>query len=218
MFDQKSLKALFFDLDGTLANSLGVMFLAYEKFLAAYCIQSSKEEFEKLNGPTLPYIVAYLKKKYSLKPGVDSLLIQYNQIIDELYLEVGLNDGAGLLIEAALKNHFKLAIVTSNSKTRTNQWLVKLGLAQKFSFIVTGDDVSLGKPSPEPYLLALETSQVKAHQALAIEDSVQGADSAIKAGMTTFLLSKKHSKQQPYRNNSFYLSSLLDLHEILFLN
>ena len=51
--------------------------------------------------------------------------------------------------------------------------------------MVCGEDVTNGKPDPEAYLVALERAGCEAQEALAIEDSPQGAKSALAAGIVT---------------------------------
>ena len=217
MFKHKPLKGIFFDFDGTLANSIGVMAKAYEMFLVECKRRPTQNEFEKLNGPPLSIVVKELKSTHGLPHEDSALLKRYNEIIDELYTNVQLNDGASELIEAATKSACLLGIVTSNSKQRVNNWLASLNLMNKFDFIVSGEDVVVGKPSPEPYLLALEMAKLSADQVIAIEDSSQGANSALMANIETFFLSNKASKNLQARENLSYISSLNDLSDILFI-
>jgi HAD superfamily hydrolase (TIGR01509 family) len=216
MIKGMALKGVFFDFDGTLANSIDVMSKAYEMFLFEHSLQPSQSEFKKLNGPPLRVVVNQLKNKYKLPHKTEFLLNQYNEIIDKLYVDVSLNHGAYELIESAIENSCLLAIVTSNSKQRVNNWLSKLNLISKFNFVISGEDVALGKPHPEPYLLALQLAKVSHNQVVAVEDSLQGANSAIKANIKTYLLSNEISKGR-YIEESFYsINSLLMLNGILF--
>jgi len=52
--------------------------------------------------------------------------------------------------------------------------------------LVCGDEVPRGKPWPDPYLAALRQGGVSAGDAVAVEDSAQGAQSALAAGIATF--------------------------------
>ena len=57
-------------------------------------------------------------------------------------------------------------------------------LDEPFSTIVCGDEVSMHKPSPEPYLTAVGRLDLTPSACLAVEDSVPGANSALAAGMS----------------------------------
>ena len=78
--------------------------------------------------------------------------------------------------------------MTSNSSERTSAWLSRVGLTGFVDFIVSGEQVKYGKPDPEPYLLASQIVDCPVDRIIAIEDSVQGATSAIGAGLYTYLL------------------------------
>lgn len=54
--------------------------------------------------------------------------------------------------------------------------------------IISADDISRGKPDPEPFALALELSGQPAARALAVEDAPNGAISATKAGIATWIM------------------------------
>jgi len=73
---------IFFDLDGTLADSLEIMYDIYIEFLKDYGIKGTAKEFQKLNGPSLKEIIIFLKKKYELKPTIKELLEKYQKMIE----------------------------------------------------------------------------------------------------------------------------------------
>ena len=72
---------IFFDLDGTLVDSIDIMYNIYRSFLKDFKIIGTKTEFNNLNGPSLKEIVIYLKKKYNFNSSVDELLIKYQNMI-----------------------------------------------------------------------------------------------------------------------------------------
>ncbi len=59
-------KGMFFDLDGTLADNLDLMFAVYEQFLESFGRHATQEEFKSLNGPPLPEVIAVLMERHSL--------------------------------------------------------------------------------------------------------------------------------------------------------
>ena len=69
----KGRPGLFLDLDGTLADSLGVMREIYERFLAEFGRAGSPEEFDRLNGPSLSDVLEILKRDHYLTPSADEL-------------------------------------------------------------------------------------------------------------------------------------------------
>lgn len=80
------------------------------------------------------------------------------------------------------------AIATSSSRVRTDHHLKLINLFHRFNAIVTRDDVSKGKPDPEPYLTAAKKIGVNPAHALALEDSHSGARAAHAAGIRVIVV------------------------------
>jgi HAD superfamily hydrolase (TIGR01509 family) len=181
-----NLHGLFLDLDGTLADSLSLMREVYRLFLEKYSRTPSNDEFDAMNGPPLVEVVKSLAIIHGLDSTLEDLLSEYNCLIDNVYGLVSPSPNARALLEEARKRGWVIGIVTSNDEKRTREWLNKNGLISLVDSVVTGTDVTNGKPEPDPYLLALERSGCVASLAIAVEDSPQGAQSAIRAGLRTF--------------------------------
>ena len=216
MFCQgKCMKGIFFDFDGTLVQSLESMFHVYSLFLSRRGEPASKIEFEKLNGPPLIEVVRCLKEWRNLPESNQLLLAEYNDLIDESYINSPPSVGAIKLIHEAVKHSYRLVIVTSNKRSRVEAWLALNGLTDTFYLIIDGEDVRNGKPHPEPYLLALKKSRLCPSNVVAVEDSIQGATSALQAGLVTYLLTD--TLDIPQEKNDFkYIRSLSDLTISLF--
>lgn len=74
-------------------------------------------------------------------------------------------------------------VVTNNRKDIAESYLKKFGLLSICHGIVSGDMISEPKPSPEPYLAALEMLQINTEQCIVVEDSIGGVASAKKANL-----------------------------------
>jgi beta-phosphoglucomutase len=181
-------RAILLDLDGTLADSLSVMRLAYQMFLKQFGRTPTDDEFDSLNGPPLLQVVRHLKISHALSGDVDVLLENYFGLIDHAYCNVKPGFGAVDLLLKAQKHHCIIGVVTSNTRKRTQFWLETVCLAHMIDFIVSGDEVKQGKPHPEPYIIASKKTSCKLNQIVAIEDSLQGAQSAIGAGLKTLVI------------------------------
>ena len=79
---------VFFDLDGTLVDSIEIMYNVYINFLKLFNKVGSREEFEKLNGPSLYEIIIFLKSKYKLNLELDELVTKYQTMIEESYDDI----------------------------------------------------------------------------------------------------------------------------------
>ena len=183
-----TLKAVLLDLDGTLADSLPVMRLAYARFLESCGRSGSDAEFQALNGPPLAEVVRRLSVAHRLEEPVEVLLARYHGRIDTLYAAAPPRPGARELLLWAQQRGMATGVVTSNDSRRTWSWLRGAGLAELVGVVVGGDMVACGKPDPEPYRLALEQIRCGPAEAVAVEDSPQGAMSALAAGLRCFAL------------------------------
>lgn len=178
-------RGLFIDLDGTLADSLSVMYEAYARFLQGFGIPASPLEFESFNGPPLDEIVGTLRSRYALTPSQAVLLAAYRKIIDETYLSVSPAAGAHELLTMARQMKWTSILVTSSPRAVARTWLAARELDALIDGMIAREDVNRGKPDPEPYLLALQRVGSGKEDSLAIEDSAQGTQAALAAGIPT---------------------------------
>jgi len=181
---------IFFDLDGTLVDSIDTMYKIYSDFLKYYEINGTKDEFEKLNGPSLNEIVIYLKKKYRLTNEIDELLNKYQEMIEKSYIYVKPFKESTSILKNLKEKHYKLALVSSATNKIVQRIIKRYNWSEYFSVVITGDDIKISKPFPEIYNLCVARSNANAKKILVIEDSKNGYESAIKAGLECILLNK----------------------------
>ena len=103
--------------------------------------------------------------------------------IDNRFALAGL-PGAIETIEALAARGIPQVCVSNSSRPIVEANLDALGIARHMSFVITIDDVAAGKPDPEPYRMACARLGLPASSVLAVEDSVTGAISAHRAGLT----------------------------------
>jgi HAD superfamily hydrolase (TIGR01509 family) len=87
-----------------------------------------------------------------------------------------------------LSGRLGMAIVTSSRKDHFDIIHSGSGLMPYFDFVLTREDYRQSKPSPEPYLLALQKSGCHSEQCLVIEDSPRGLAAAKAAGLTCWMV------------------------------
>lgn len=180
-----SLKALLIDLDGTIADSMEFLYKAYETVLKNRGLTPSREEFLHLTGPSIFEAASLLEKKYGLKKP---LYDEWRALLVPHYRdEINLVQGSREFLEFA-KGRWKLVLVTSADRELATLFLKRHQL--QFDLLVCKDDVSRTKPDPEGYRLALKKLNIAPEEAIAIEDSKNGALAATKAGVYTFLINE----------------------------
>ncbi len=179
-------RGIFFDLDGTLADSTTVLRKIFGDFAATFGRAVTDAEFDALHGQPTPIIIAKLKRDWTLPQRLTELLHRYNLLLDAAFVTVPPAPGVTATLEAAFQHGWKVGVVTSNAAGRSRAWLARHRLAPFVETVVGGDEVCLGKPEPEPYRIALARSGCTREASIAVEDSLQGAKSALAAGLRTF--------------------------------
>ncbi|NME84244.1 HAD family phosphatase [Clostridium sp. SM-530-WT-3G] len=129
-----------------------------------------KKTFINIFGENLPIEEMYKEK--------DDLLAK---IIDEG--KVPVKDGAEEILSYLKENGYKVALATSAKRVRADKQVNMAKLDKYFDEIVTGDDISNGKPDPEIFLKAADKLGVKPEECIVVEDSPAGIQAAFNGCM-----------------------------------
>jgi HAD superfamily hydrolase (TIGR01509 family) len=184
-------KAVIFDLDGTLINSVE---LWENSFYKIYKINKPQTFVEAVpTGISLPDHWDYVLKRteFETKHTVKELVEQTEQEFIKVFSEnnIDLTNGFWpLAVELKENKGFKLGLVTNTSKSVTEKVLEKFTLGPVFDAVVTRDDVKKPKPNPEMYKKAAKMLGAAPSQILVFEDSVTGAKAAKNAGMDVLIV------------------------------
>jgi HAD superfamily hydrolase (TIGR01509 family) len=104
----------------------------------------------------------------------------------------------------------KLAIASSSSREWVHGWANTLGVLEFFAATATKDDVLRVKPDPALYLVALERLGVASSDALALEDSPNGARAALAAGLRCVVIPNEVTRTLEFPEGAHRLESLSD--------
>lgn len=193
----KKFKAILCDLDGTLADTLPLLYAVYLEFLRRYGHEGSQEEFRKMAGHTIHDAVGLLSQKYHLSGDVPALLREYRQILAERYVyDTRLFEGVLPFLAFAKAQGLQLALVTSATERLACAFLDEKKIADYFECVVTTEDLHKSKPDPAIYLRALDRLGLAPEEAVAIEDSAGGIQASTTAGIYTL-----HLTHQPTELN-----------------
>lgn len=190
---QKVIKAIIFDLDGVIINSNP----AIETFWKSW---TDKEGVDLTDTLIREWI-------YGRKVG-DTLTGLFNHVSDKRKKEIeqsafdfdstmkpGAIRGVVEFIASLHSLPVPIGVVTSSHHSRMFTMLKNLGLENKFTHFVTANDVTRGKPHPEPYLKMSAEMNLPTHACLVFEDAVSGIQSAVAAGMHTIGIGNEKAKQ-----------------------
>lgn len=186
---------IFFDLDGTLADSITPLFNVYRRFLKELAIPVDENDLSQLNGVSLFEIVSFLKSKYKVSQSQNDLYNLYKVRIAEAYVkEVKPMKHADKTLQLLCKS-FKLQLVTSGDRGEAMSFIKKQGWLELFTSFVFGDEVRRGKPDPEIFQLAISRTGCQINSAITVEDSVNGVKASTAAGLNTIGFSNKTPSQ-----------------------
>lgn len=179
------IKVIFFDLDGTLAESTASLYGVYSEFLSLFDIVGTQNEFDELNGKNIEQIVTLLKKRYGLMENTDELIEKYQDAVSRVYAHTEAAPGAGELLHTLASEGYVLGLVTSASRALAESFVKQQNWEKLFSIYAYGDEVSNTKPHPEIYLKAIILSGEIPEEILVVEDSSHGVTAATAAGLRT---------------------------------
>jgi HAD superfamily hydrolase (TIGR01509 family) len=119
--------------------------------------------------------------------------------------------GALSLVTALRMEGLRIAVASSSIRPWVEACLQKIGLGTAFEVLVTGDQVTNGKPDPEIYLLAAEKLGVDPRECLAFEDAPAGIESAHNAGMQVWAVRTEYTRGLALPNPEREFESLADV-------
>jgi HAD superfamily hydrolase (TIGR01509 family) len=169
-------------MDGTLIDSEHHWLSSEQELAASWGASWTSDDGEALIGVSLYQSTKLIKEKLGidLTPGEISEILT-DAVIQKLDAEIVWRPGVLELMADLKANGVKTALVTMSMRRMALRVAAKLPVGE-FDVVVAGDDVTNGKPHPEPYLLAAEQLGVDINDCIAFEDSVTGLTSAEASG------------------------------------
>ena len=180
------LKAVIFDLDGTLTNSDKVHFQVFQDFFARHSIALDRTLYkEKVSGRQNVAILAdflpHLPKSEA-EAFSDRKEATFRQLAKGQITPI---PGLLTLLAQIQNKNLASAVVTNAPPENALFMLSELNLSSTFNLVVIADELPRGKPDPLPYQTALDKLGIVASEAIAFEDSSAGIRSATAAGIHT---------------------------------
>tara|TARA_B100001029_G_scaffold172368_1_gene170066 strand:+ start:105 stop:782 length:678 start_codon:yes stop_codon:yes gene_type:complete len=185
-------EAILFDLDGVLLDTEPLLASAWRETSRKYDCYLSQDKLNELKGrrkiDCAKKVLEWINKEIAIEELLSTQKLKLSNQLPKAKAFYGAVD----LIKFCIKINLPIALVTSSSsesfkiKSSFNPWL------NLFKIKILGDEKSIseGKPSPEPYLKAIQRLKVEAKKTWVIEDSYSGSIAALKAGCNLWFFSK----------------------------
>lgn len=204
-------KIFIFDMDGVIVDTVSESYAVYFSFLKSFGAEGDLEECKMLDGLKTEEIIHHAIRKHNLPGTEKDLLEKYLEKTKRVYDSTKLSNGVEEILKLLRKNNFKIALASSSKRVNIESVLNRFNLRKYFDFIVSGDDVSEAKPSPEIYNLV--KSRFKNHQYYVLEDSNHGITSAKRAKMEVIFFNP-HQKDI-YNNVDYSISKMTEMENLL---
>lgn len=179
-------KAVFFDFDGTLIDSMPAHVVAWEQILGEIGIQLDDLYFQLHEGEKAEDTIARLLKENGMNWSDEDQfeLIERKRKLYRSQAPSGLIPEAADLVRELNRRGIACDIVTGSIRSNMDAVMSPEEFAL-FRRIYTPAEYGKGKPAPDPYLAALTQSGLSSEQCMALENAPLGVESAKAAGLRT---------------------------------
>ncbi|PQP81872.1 phosphatase [Paenibacillus sp. PCH8] len=180
------IQAVIFDMDGVLIDSEPIYFEIERSSFAHFGAMMTDEEHHSYVGVTLESMWQQVLDKHQLTTSMEDILAYHQHNVMKTMLAHP-NLKAMPHVERWLswlhEQHIPIAVASSSPRALIDLIMDKTGLGRYFELRMTGEEVALGKPAPDIFLVTAEMIGASPSNCLVIEDSRNGVQAAKSAGM-----------------------------------
>jgi len=177
-------KAVIFDMDGVITNTMPYHFDAWLYVLGRAGIKVNCYDVYEREGQsgltTLRELFKERGRRFNLKQAKQ--ILSEKERLFKKTVRTSFIKGSRRFLKNLQKRGFLLALVTGTSRHEAKKIMHK-ELFSIFDATVTGDEVRHGKPSPEPFIKALKGLGVSPREAIVIENAPLGIEAAKRSGL-----------------------------------
>lgn len=178
--------AVIFDLDGTLLDSLSAWDNAGVNYILSRGLEPYENMTEELVQLSLLDGARLIKKRYHLPEPAEQILEDTLAPVKKHYqTDIPAKPKVPALLNYLHSQGIKMVVATASDAALAKAALKRLGLLDYFEFIITCDEVGVGKRSPLVYETALTRLKTKKARTLVVEDALYAIKTAHKAGFPT---------------------------------
>ena len=193
------IQTVIFDMDGVIVDTEPVHHFAYYQHFKELNIEVSDEMYRSFTGNSTRNIFQKLKSQFDLQEDVEDLILRKRHLFNEAFdlkEDLYLIDGVEDLIKDLYANGIQLIVASSASNVTINRVFTRFNLHQYFTHIVSGEDFPKSKPHPAIFEHAASLSVAPKENCIVIEDSTNGIQAAVSAGIFCVGYDSFHSKDQ----------------------
>lgn len=215
----KNKKAILFDLDGTLVESMWMwrdIDILYLQELGEDMPENLQQEIE---GMSFKETAQYFKARFHIPDSIEEIQAHWLSMARDKYEhDIPLKKGAREFLQYLYEHDYKTAICSSNNVELIRAVLDAHQISAYIQQIHTCNEVAKGKPAPDIYLKAAECLGVKPCECLVFEDIVPGIMAGKNANMMTCAVEDEYSssqREEKKRTADYYIQDYFDILDYL---
>lgn len=212
----QDIKAVIFDVDGTLVDSMWIWKQVDIDFLERRKIELPADLQKDIEGLSYTSTAEYFKERFELPETVEEIKEEWREMADDLYNnKIPLKTGVKELLQIIRNNNLKIGIATSNSRELVETMIRTHAIGKYFDSIRTSCEVPRSKPFPDVYLQAAKDLGTHPENCLVFEDTVAGATAAKAAGMRVIAVYDEISAESRAQLEQLAELYIMDFHEFI---
>lgn len=207
-------KYILFDHDGVLVDTEHWYYKAGERALADIGFTLDREQYLRdmtQTGGTWAQARAAGIDEHTISKLREARNISYQEYLRTEAIEI---EGVVETL-AELSKYVRMAIVTTSKRADFELIHAKRQITPFMDFVLVREDYEHTKPHPEPYLTALQRFGAAREEALVVEDSSRGLNSAAAAGIECAIVHNEFTKSHDFSQAAYRIQTLMELKAII---